>query len=95
MAIINLDLHYITLFWQLKFWAVFGRVFVSFWAGNHPSYLATLCAYMANWQCLLGMCGSSPEVPNHRVATHYRAVEEFLPGREKVLGKMCIDMMLC
>ncbi len=35
------------------------------------------------------------EVPNHRVTTHYRAVEEFLPGREKVLGKMCIDMMLC
>ncbi len=34
-------------------------------------------------------------VPNHRVATHYRAVEEFLPGREKVLGKMCIDMTLC
>ncbi len=34
-------------------------------------------------------------VPNHRVTTHYRAVEEFLPGREKVLGKMCIDMTLC
>ncbi len=36
---------------------------------------------------------STAEVPNHRVATHYRAVEEFLPGREKVLGK--IDMTLC
>ncbi len=35
------------------------------------------------------------EVPNHRVATHYQAVKEFLPGREKVLGKMCIDMTLC
>ncbi len=34
------------------------------------------------------------EVPNHRVATHYRAMEEFLPGREKVMGKMCIDMTL-
>ncbi len=43
MALISLDLHSITLFWQLKFWAVFGRVFVSFWAGNHPSNLATLC----------------------------------------------------
>ncbi len=42
MALINLDLHSITLFWQLKFWAVFGRVFVSFWAGNRPSNLATL-----------------------------------------------------
>ncbi len=49
------------------------------------------------------MCISYPvalsiaEVPNHRVATHYRVVEEFLPGREKVLGKMCnvIDMTLC
>ncbi len=37
---------------------------------------------------------NTPEVPNHRVATHYRAVEEFLPDREKVLGKMCIDMTL-
>ncbi len=42
MALINLDLHYITLFWQLKFWAVFGRVFGSFWAENRPSNLATL-----------------------------------------------------
>ncbi len=38
---------------------------------------------------------SRAAVPNHRVATHYRAVEEFLPGREKVLGKMRIDMTLC
>ncbi len=44
MALINLDLNYITLFSQLKFWAVFGRVFVSFWAGNCPSNLATLTA---------------------------------------------------
>ncbi|KAI2646286.1 Natural killer cell receptor 2B4 [Labeo rohita] len=28
-----------------------------------------------------------PEVPNHRVTTHYRALEEFLWGRENVLGK--------
>ncbi len=35
------------------------------------------------------------EVPNHWVATHYGAMEEFLPGHEKVLGKMCIDMTLC
>ncbi len=41
MALINLDLHSITLFWQLKFWA-------SFWAGNHPSYI---------WQhCLWAVC---------------------------------------
>ncbi len=30
MALINLDLNDITLFWQLKYWAVF----VSFWAGK-------------------------------------------------------------
>ncbi len=35
------------------------------------------------------------EVPNHRVVTHYRAVEELLPGLKNVLGKMCIDMTLC
>ncbi len=34
MALINLDLNYITLFSQLKYWAVFGRVFVSVWAGK-------------------------------------------------------------
>ncbi len=38
-------------FWQFIFIVI---VFVSFWAGNHPSYLATLCAYMANWPCLRG-----------------------------------------
>ncbi len=38
MALINLDLHYITFFRQLKF----GRVFVSVWAGIRPSNLATL-----------------------------------------------------
>ncbi len=37
MALINLDLHSITLL-QLQFWAVF----VSFWAENRPSYLSTL-----------------------------------------------------
>lgn len=31
-----------------------------------------------------------PEVLNLRVATQYRAVEELLPGRENVLGKMSI-----
>ncbi len=35
------------------------------------------------------------EVPNHRVATHYRVVEELLPGHKKVLGKIYIDMTLC
>ncbi len=38
---------------------------------------------------------SKEVVNNHRFATHYRAVEEFLPGHEKVLGNMCIDMTLC
>ncbi len=35
-----------------------------------------------------------PEFPNHRVVTHYWAMEEFLPDRENILGKMFIDMML-
>ncbi len=41
------------------------------------------------------LCMFNTEVPNHQVATHYRTVEEFLPGHEKVLGKMCIVVMLC
>ncbi len=42
MALSNLDLHSITLFWHLKFGRFFWRVFVNFWAGYRPSYLATL-----------------------------------------------------
>ncbi len=51
--------------------------------------------YQQRRSALLEFHPSISVVPNHRVATHYQAVEEFLPGREKVLGKMCIDMMLC
>ncbi len=45
MALINLDLHYITLFWQLKFWAGFCELLVwksSIQSGNTDSALCSL-----------------------------------------------------
>ncbi len=41
---------------------------------------------MTELKCL-GELSLKLEVPDHRFTTHYRPVEEFLLGRENVLGK--------
>ncbi len=57
--------------------------------------------YVDTWEYVFiqtpksAVAGYRAEVPSHRVATHYMAVEEFLPGRENVLGTMWIDITLC
>ncbi len=53
----------------------------------NPEHSFNLQLY--DWLCLYEKKHSNTEVPNQ-----YRAVEELLPGRKNVLGKMCIDMTL-